>query len=673
MMAVAAVSCSDYLKVDKYLKDRMTVEDVFTNQDRAEAWLAESFSYLTTLVQDVSSKYGEQHNYADDIYYGDAEDYSPNRGYPLLKRGEYETVDPVTSTGTSFWSLCYKGIRQATIYIQNGDMLVEDSDYVTPEMVKDYIAQARFVRAYYYWQLLRKYGPVPIIGDDVIDYELSYDEIARPRNTFDECVEFIADEMALAAKDLPLRREALAIARPTRGAALATRAKALLYGASPWNNPHPGDDWTFPDLVDNTGKMLMGQTYDETKWARAAAAAQDVLNLNVYQLYVAPVRPVDNSLAYPATIVPPPDGDFSEHDWPEGWRDIDPFESYRSLFDGDVNARENPELIFTRGQNAGDQNIEAMVVHQIPKSGGGYNVHGMTMKQCDAYYMDDGSDCPGKDKEIGRGDGTERLAGFVETDEDVQKYKPLQKGVSLQFANREPRFYASVAYSGTVWPFLNFTGSQESSRYTQVFYYRGLPDGYESGKLWLRSGIGFLKYVNPRDVRDNLVRKTDPAIRYADILLIYAEALNELTTSYSIPSWDGAGTCTVSRDVTEMKRGIRPVRCRAGLPDFPAAEYQDADLLRARIKRERQIELVGEGQRWYDLRRWEDADVEENLPVYGYNTLMTGTQRDIFYLPVEIDHFETLFTKRMYFWPIRHSELKRNKFLTQNPGWTTYD
>lgn len=51
-------------------------------------------------------------------------------------------------------------------------------------------------------------------------------------------------------------------------------------------------------------------------------------------------------------------------------------------------------------------------------------------------------------------------------------------------------------------------------------------------------------------------------------MLIYAEALNELTGSYEVPSWDGSKMHSVKRDITEMKKGIRPIRIRAGLPDY---------------------------------------------------------------------------------------------------------
>ena len=67
-------------------------------------------------------------------------------------------------------------------------------------------AQARFVRAYYYWLLLRKYGPVPLLPDEGLDYTVDYDDLAIQRSSYDECVEYIESEMRLAAKDLPLTR-----------------------------------------------------------------------------------------------------------------------------------------------------------------------------------------------------------------------------------------------------------------------------------------------------------------------------------------------------------------------------------------------------------------------------------------------------------------------------------
>ena len=662
-------SCADQLDADKYFKDRMTLEEVFTDLDYTEQWLNDAFSHLVGHNADVASKGHTPFCFADDMYYGDREDQ-----YRYWKNGEYNENDFKQES----WAECYQGIRQASIFIQNIDMNME----MTAEQRADYKAQARFVRAYYYWLLLRKYGPVPILPDEGLDYTLEYDELAIARSSYDECAEFIASEMQEAARDLPLTRSQLYVARPTRGAALATRAKALLYAASPINNPRPTDTERFTDLVNFDGKHLISQEYDNSKWARAAAAALDVINLNQYELYVTGVTPPEGAqLGYPATVTPPADGDFSEHNWPEGWKDIDPYASYRELFNGTVSATDNPELIFTRGQNQSSEGIDVMVVHQLPRVANGWNTHGITQKQCDAYYMNDGTDCPGKDYElVGRGDGSKRLTGFVTKEEsDAHVYPELgdkAEGVSYQYVRREPRFYASVAYNGSTWYLLNETDPNRQNQ--QVFYYRAAGNGYTNTMFWLRTGIGVMKFVHPKDTYTggdlNLVtKKAEPAIRYADILLMYAEALNEVEGNYDIPSWDGATSYPISRDVNEIKRGVRPVRCRAGLPDYTSAEYGDQDALRAKLKRERQIELMGEGQRYYDLRRWKDAEVEESLPIYGCNTLMNAAQRELFHTPVEVPSLPTNFSRKMYFWPIQHSELKRNKLLTQNPGWTYND
>ena len=95
--------------------------------------------------------------------------------------------------------------------------------------------------------------------------------------------------------------------------------------------------------------------------------------------------------------------------------------------------------------------------------------------------------------------------------------------------------------------------------------------------------------------------------------------------------------------------------------------------MRAKIKRERQIEFFAESQRWWDLRRWKDATEELNKPVYGYSVMMTEAQKDKFYVPTEVPQYAQVFTNKMYFWPISKTELKRNPLLTQNPGWQTFD
>jgi len=648
----------------------MSVEDIFTSEDYTREWLAGVYRFLAEgSLADVASKGHTPFSFADDMYFGDRDD-----AYKKLKNGEYnENGEGIFSIGSRIWGDCYKGIRQASILLQNIDMNKQMSQ---KEIIQSK-AEAHFLRGYFYWKMLRLIGPVPIAPEDGFDYMKDYEDLANPRNTYDECVQYISNEFLLAAKDLPLRQDVLNIARPTRGAALAMRARLLIYAASPLMNGK-GTEIT-SEMRDDKGNPLMPEKYEESKWAEAAAAAKDVMDLGVHDLYTAYFK-TDGSNGFPATITPPYDSDFSDKDWPNGWKNIDPFESYRSLFNGAIGASNNPELIFTRGQNQSTEGIRVMVRHQLPRAADGWNTHGLTQKQVDAYYMNDGKDAPGKDKEIGRGDGSERLKGYVTLDDyNAGKYKPLREGVSIQYANREPRFYGSVAYNGTYWSLLN--EPKEEDRGKQVFYYRGSGNGYTNTMFWLRTGIGVMKFVHPDDTfrggNDDAIKyvrhKVETNLRYAEILLIYAEALNELSGTYNIPSWDESKTYTISRNVDEMKKGIRPVRIRGGVPDYTSDVYGDQEELRKRIKRERQIEFMGEGHRYFDLRRWMDAPVEESQPVYGCNAYATKDQADLFHTPIPVPSLPTTFSRKMWFWPISHSELRRNSHLTQNPGWTYPD
>ena len=668
-VSTMVVGCTDYLDSDYLFEERVNIENVFQSKDYTNEWLAKGYAYMKhDYLQQVNSKKNTSFNFADDMYYIDL-------NYVDWKGGNYTEKGLGSGNSLYIWQAAYQAIRHVSIFIHN----VDSNKELTEAEITDMKGQAHFLRAYFYWMLIRSFGPVPIVPDEGVDYTKEYDEIAYPRSTYDECADYIAEELVKAATMLDDERDVQNIVRPTRGAALALRSRVLLYAASPlYNGQAPSE--VIDALVDKSGRKLLSDTYDNRKWARAAAAAKDVMELKRYQLYVAYKRESDD-MAYPTTITPPDDnGTFHSQDWPYGWKNIDPFESYRSLFDGEVGAYNNDEIIFTRGVNQGAENIRVMVIHQLPRSqGGGYNCHGMTQKQCDAYYMKDGKDIPGKDIEIGRGDGSsQRVTGFV-TASDVSKglYKPLEENVSLQYANREPRFYASVAYNGVTWWLTNATQSSDRGPY-RSWYYRGETEGMSNSLNWLQTGIGLMKYVRPTDTNDDkningefshISKKADPLIRYADILLMYAEALNELDGSYQIETWDNSGTHSISRNEDELKKGVQPVRIRAGIPDFTPEEYGNKELFRKKIKRERQIELMAEGQRYFDLRRWKDAKDEESLPMYGCNVFMTKGERDLFYKPVPVSDVLTCFAEKTYFWPIDRSELEKNVRLTQNPGW----
>jgi hypothetical protein len=690
-IALLMGGCKDYLDVEHLLENSMDIQTVFASKDYSDQWLAGVFSHLEGENADVASKDHTPFNMiSDDMYFNDRRKANDNgRTYTKFKNGEYAEGDEQGS-----WGNCYQGIRDASTYILHID---ECTTELTQAEIADRKAQARFVRAYLYWLLLRKYGPIPILPVEGLDFTKDYEELAIPRSPYGECAEFIAGELALAAQDLPLViQDPRNVARPTKGAALATRAKVYLYSASPLFNGNT-DAWA-TQLVDHEGNRLVSETRDETKWAKAAAAAKEVIDLGVYELHTVPSRETatDNSkkgmgdltydyFLYPPTIKPPHHDEYSNEYWPYGWKNIDPFESYRQVFNGDVRASNSYELIFTRGQNQSN-GILAMVAHQIPASLSGWNTHGLSLKMYDAYYMNDGQEFPKDNRPTGY---TPSAYSSDPSDPNYYgNYLPLPPKTSLQHFNREPRFYASVAYNGSIWEcdlIVNIDPTNVTNfAYQQVFYYRDYPDGKKPGEsqFYLPTGIGIKKYYHPYDfilsssgrgATGWFMFKSEPAIRYAEVLLTYAEALNELSESYAIPSYDGTKSIAVSRSVTEMSRAVSQVRIRAGLPDFDkTAVYGSQDELRKKLKRERQIELMGEGHRYFDLRRWKDAPVEENTPVRGFNMNMPESQRERFDVPVDVLTLPSVFVDKMYLWPIAHSELKKNRNLTQNPGWSYF-
>ena len=623
-------SCSDYLNVEKHFRDTQSEDKIFADDTYTLQWLAYCYCRLQGDNVEVGHSRFCPQNFADDQVF--SETYGRYKAYKL---GEIGYGYSYSGYYQNAWKWSYAAIYQATVLINKVDA---NQDF-TPEEILDVKGQARFLRAYFYWMLLRRYGPIPLLPTEGVDYTKSYDELSFPRNTYDECVDFIAEEMKQAAKELPEKRDNLNLARPTRGAALAVRAKVYLYGASPLANGNT----EMADFTDKSGRILIPQEYDESKWAKAAAAARDVIEGDWYKLFTIKKREtaVAGDYSYPKTIEPPYNEKYSNEPFPEGWADIDPFDSYRSLFNGEVFLYNNPEIIFSRVVNDGGADhdylvdycdVADMAKHQMPASIGGWNIHSMTMKQCDAYDMADG-------KPYDRANG---LTGFTDkNNKHLHPYDNLEEGIWMGYANREPRFYASVGYNGARWNCTSATGTgSEKIINKQVWYYRGDTDGRSNGtERWLVTGIGIKKYVHPSDCSSyggSIVEKVEPALRYADILLSYAEALNNLTTTYEIPSWDESTTYTISRDVEQMRRGVKPVRMRAGMPDYSDDVYGDRDAFFDKIVHERQIEFFAESQRYYDVRRWKIAPEHEGGQIYGCNVMMDKTHAEVFYTPVRV-------------------------------------
>ena len=651
LLSISALSfsaCTDYINVDKYFYDQVSLDSAFSKRIYVDGWLSSAYSVMNKL-----GEYKEPFRWAsDDLYHPDMKEYV---------EGSYSADKPKgdENAGESRLWKYYEGIRKASTFLDNVDRCPE----LTMDEIADMKGQARFLRAYCYWALIRVFGPVPLIPLEGLDADLSYEELSLPRTHFDEIVSFIDTELAETARLLPMRRTVNNLGRPTRGAALGLRARVLLYAASPLYN----GNLDFFNVVDNKGNQLISQTYDESKWAKAAAAAKDVIELaktsGLYELYT--IAPKIGTLDM---YRPPVHPEYSTKDYPDGWANIDPLLSYKSNFDGSVQGSKNPELIFTRTSD-GTGTINDWMYQALPRTISGNNRLCVTQKQVNAYAMNDG-------RTISEAANTGDYVTTGFTTEAYSENNPfLPAKVSLMYNKREPRFYASIAYNGSVWEAAS--ASEPRYRNQQIFYYRGTEDGKQGFKEECPlTGMTLKKFYNSEDSRTDggyVIEKTEMTIRYAEILLIYAEALNELSEGevYHLKTYSNEDV-EIKRDEDEMRYAIKRIRMRAGVPDYTNETYKNQADFRVKLKRERQVELLGENSmRYFDLRRWKDALTEENQLLHGFNINISDDDTYIadFYKETPVSSVHKVFEQRMYLFPFPTYELKRNVNLTQNPGW----
>lgn len=177
------------------------------------------------------------------------------------------------------WTYYYQGIRQATLFLETADQINMERYKLDPQNQADYEMrmanierwkyEARFLRAYFYSELVKRYGGVPL-ANELMDMDTDYRNI--PRNTLQECIDFIVDECGQVAPHLPVVYQASDMGRVTRGAALALKSRVLLYAASElFNNPVWAQGYERKDLISLSG------TDRQTRWENAAKAAGEVL------------------------------------------------------------------------------------------------------------------------------------------------------------------------------------------------------------------------------------------------------------------------------------------------------------------------------------------------------------------------------------------------------------
>ena len=604
-----------------------TIEYAFRTRHTAEKYLFTCYSYLPrngSLSQNPAWMGGDELW----VYYpGNPSFDAVGRE---VARGNQNTEEPYFNywDGRESAQPLYKGIRDCNIFLANIDT-VPGLDAFEKDR---WVAEVKFLKAWYHFWLLRMYGPI-VLQDESLPVSSEPEAVKLYRQPVDSCFDFIVGLIDEALTDLPdvIDDRQTELGRITKAIALAEKAKILVYAASPLFNGNSA----YNNFVDNRGTHLFNSTFDPAKWERALAACQAAVQYcegSGVQLY-----------QFQPDI---------------GSGNLTPMTVTKMSIRNAVAEKWNPEIIW------GDPNTMAESLQREatptgldpsnPSNSGTRGNLAAPLKIAEMFYTDHGLPID-QDKTW---DYADRFALRTVVDSEGVN---LQKGYTtagLHF-NREPRFYADLGFDGACW--------YGQGRYDDTDpWFVEAKAGQASTKItnnrWNVTGYWPKKLVNYQNIVGSgntytIKEYPWPIMRLADLYLLYAEALNE-----------------VQGPTAEVYTYLNKVRARAGIPDVEDAwstYAKDADRyttqtgLRQIIHQERLIELAFEAQRFWDLRRWKEAEDEMNRPIQGWHILQE--EPAAYYQPKLL--FNPSFLLRNYFWPLREYDLVVDRNLVQNPGW----
>jgi hypothetical protein len=326
---------------------------------------------------------------------------------------------------------------------------------------------------------------------------------------------------------------------------------------------------------------------------------------------------------------------------------------------GTVTSKLNPEIVWPATQNVEEIQTWSLILYSYSTDIARHSQIGTTLHIAEQFYTNNGIPI----NEDPTWDYANRYETQTVTGDDATYHQYYVRSTQATQATaklhlyREPRFYAFVGFDRGIY---EMTANNEANS-TVVAAKSAESHGYRLSDRFSPTGFFIKKLVSPDlPISGTYTSKrySFPIIRLPDLYLLYAEALNE---AYG-PS-------------DEVYKWIDTVRTRAGLKGVEESWRNSSNTnkpygregLRDIIKQERLIELCFEGQRFFDLRRWKDAEKYWNGPlIQGWDYM--GNNVAQFY---NITTYETreFLTPRDYLWPLRLNTLIINSNLEQNPGW----
>ncbi|GGH15387.1 RagB/SusD family nutrient uptake outer membrane protein [Pedobacter zeae] len=576
-----------------------TIDKVFSNRANTERW----FFSLYAGIQDIwDQPYGYQYaGTCDELEYANW-----GTGNALTINSGAVTSDNSPTRFETYYQL----IRNINIFLERVDECKELLEQQNGEsIVKEYKGEARFLRAYYHWLLMKEVGPAAIAP---LVSGLPNDNFQIPRSSWDECVKFVLNEMRASEASLTSLHltgsntvDDYQVGRITIPIAAAIEAQILLAHASPLFNGNS----EFADWKNFDGKQLFNQTYDPTRWTAAAEAMKRAIDLNAAQGHKLFIKQNANLF-------------------------LQGFNSTRDMFwDG----WKEEGVWLRRATNV----HSGWSQHCAPKnslSGNGWNGIGVLQELVDDFRMENGR-------------GIKETPSYNETTFTNTATPYYSAGTNNMYVGREPRFYVDVTFSGAVIPVVPAAGQ------TYVTYYSTAASGKKANaRDYPKTGYTARKNIHPNT---NLSTGSNPArpamlIRMAELYLSYAEALNESQPGHA-----------------DVLKYLNEVRTRGGIPAIPA-DLGQAEM-RKQIRLERRIELCYEsGIRFWDVRRWKIPDEmgsKQGGDFYGMNIDAGTSLSDPAFYKRVVATTRVLWQRKFYFLPYRQNEMDRNKQIVQLPGY----
>lgn len=618
-------SCQKYL--DVVPPDVGTLDYAFRSRNEAENYLFSCYNAIQNL---------------NDMSRSPAFTTSSELVYPLNLPGNPLNItgfslitgtQNTNSPGLDYWDgsgngiNMWQAIRKCNTMLENID---EPADLGAAEKAR-WIAETKFLKAYYHYYLFRLYGPIPIV-DKNLPVEATPDQVRVKRRPVDTVVNYIAGLLDQAIPDLPpsIENPAKELGRITKPAAMAIKAELLVTAASPLFNGNTD----YASFKDKDGQLLF-PAYDAAKWQKAADACKAAIDqCEAVGLHL------NNTFAAAPNVTNLPDQIRQE-----------------LVFQTALTQRWdlNTELIWSLNAIWHGQEYCIPRMTQLANQNDNDNpaYFAAPISTAELFYTNNGVPIE-EDKNWDYNDRYQLQDG------DAANANYIKQGYTTIKAhfNRESRFYASIGFDGGIW-FGNGILDGSNPHYVSARGQSSLAGPKTLQKTNI-TGYWPKKLANYLTVYDNGFNWTDfsmPVMRMAGLYLLYAEALNE-----------------VSGPSAECYANIDKVRARAGLPGVVDAWAQYSrnpnkpstqDGLRAIIHQERRIELCFEGQAGWDLRRWKELQLVLSAPLKGWS--IYEDQAINYYRPKNVAI--PVFGTRDYLWPISTNSLVVNSNLVQNPAW----